>query len=101
MGGWQLDPETHEARRRVSPNVAASGTTVALTRAEFRLLYLLSANAGRTVPTERLREYAGIARVRSHVSRLRRRFGLPAAGPGAIEAHAGVGYRYVPSPPAA
>jgi DNA-binding response OmpR family regulator len=106
LGAWVLDPETHEVRATVRSTAGGTCTerteegaaeVVPVTRAEFRLLYLLASNAGRTVPTERLREYAGVARVRSHVSRLRRKLGLPPSGPGAIEAQEGVGYRYLPA----
>jgi DNA-binding response OmpR family regulator len=96
LGGWEFDHGTHEVHRLG----AADAVPVPLSPAQFRLLHMLAANAGRTVPEERLGAYAGIVRVRQQISRLRHTLGLPAAGPGAIEAHDRLGYRLVPVPPA-
>jgi DNA-binding response OmpR family regulator len=91
-GELTLDPLTRE--------VARGGRSVALTPLEFRLLHMLALNAGRVVPYARLVEYAwGYANedrsdmLKSHVSHLRSKLGLPAGGPGSIESVLGVGYR--------
>jgi DNA-binding response OmpR family regulator len=89
---WILDPSTREVRSAGDAAVPEAATP--LTPSEFRVLYLLAANAGRVVPSGRLAEYAGAARVRSLVSRLRRKLALPETGQGAIVSHPGLGYRY-------
>jgi DNA-binding response OmpR family regulator len=92
-GDLVLDVQTRE--------VAKGGKQVALTPLEFRLLHMLLVNAGRVVPYGRLVEHAwGYANedrsdmLKSHVSHLRTKLGLPAKGPGALEAVLGVGYRF-------
>jgi DNA-binding response OmpR family regulator len=112
LAGWELNHDTHEARRvdAGSEKVRGAGSgesaglqggtddePVALTPAEFRLLHVLAANAGRTLPEERLQAHANVARVRQQISRLRHKLGLPTRGAGAIEAHDRLGYRLMPA----
>ena len=92
-GDLVLDVQTRE--------VAKGGRQVALTPLEFRLLHMLLVNAGRVVPYGRLVEHAwGYANedrsdmLKSHVSHLRSKLGLPAKGAGGLEAVLGVGYRF-------
>ena len=91
VGDLTLDLHRHE--------VTNGGPPVQLTRLELRILYLLAMNAGRVVPYARLVEYAwGYAdegtsgRLKTHLSHLRKRLALPAAGPGSVTATPGVGY---------
>jgi DNA-binding response OmpR family regulator len=91
VGDLTLDSETHE--------VAKGGQPVQLTPLEFRLLYRLALNAGRVVPYARLVEYAwgyygegSSGLLKTHLSHLRKKLALPAAGPGSVTAVLGVGY---------
>jgi DNA-binding response OmpR family regulator len=99
VGPLVLDRGTHTA--------TTTGQPVPLTAREFRLLDLLMTNAGQVVPTERLLEYSArqgreVARpvaLRTHISHLRRTLGLPASGPGSIQAARGIGYLLVRGEP--
>lgn len=91
-GGLELDPETRQ--------VAAGGISLALTRLEFEVLFLLLENAGRVLTRERLLElawgydFAGDTRtVDSTVKRLRAKLRAAAPQADSIEAVRGVGYR--------
>jgi DNA-binding response OmpR family regulator len=91
VGDLVLDLQSHE--------VTKGGTPVQLTLLEFRILYLLAMNEGRVVPYARLVEYAwGYAGegtsglLKAHLSHLRTKLALPAAGPGSVTAVLGVGY---------
>jgi DNA-binding response OmpR family regulator len=91
VGDLVLDLQSHE--------VTKGGTPVQLTLLEFRILYLLAMNEGRVVPYARLVEYAwGYADegtsglLKAHLSHLRTKLALPAAGPGSVTAVLGVGY---------
>jgi DNA-binding response OmpR family regulator len=91
VGDLVLDLQSHE--------VTKGGTPVQLTLLEFRILYLLAMNEGRVVPYARLVEYAwGYAGegtsglLKAHLSHLRTKLALPAAGPGSVKAVLGVGY---------
>jgi DNA-binding response OmpR family regulator len=91
VGELVLDLQSHEA--------TTGGTPVQLTPLQFRLLTLLALNAGRVVPYARLVEYAwGYADggtsglLKTHLSHLRKKLALPAAGPGSVKAVLGVGY---------
>jgi DNA-binding response OmpR family regulator len=91
VGDLTLDLHSHE--------VTKGGTLVQLTLLEFRILYLLAMNEGRVVPYSRLVEYAwGYADegtsglLKAHLSHLRTKLALPAAGPGSVNAVPGVGY---------
>jgi two-component system response regulator RegX3 len=96
VGDIVLDLESHQAQCR--------GASVQLTPLEFRILSLLMMNPGRIVPFARVFQYAwgydsGETRVlKTHVSHVRRRLGLPADGPGAIRSVSSVGYRLVVTP---
>lgn len=91
LGPLVLDAESHE--------VTLAGQPIHLTPIEFRLLFILAANAGRVVGTARLVEYGwgydggDVALLKTHVSHLRKKLGLPVDGPGAIRAIVRVGYR--------
>jgi DNA-binding response OmpR family regulator len=94
-GSLRLDPESRLA--------AVGETSLALTRLEFDLLYLLLANAGRVLTRERLLEQAwgydfvGDTRaVDSAIKRLRAKLHQAAAEADSIEAVRGVGYRVMP-----
>jgi DNA-binding response OmpR family regulator len=91
VGDLVLDLQSHE--------VTKGGPPVQLTLLEFRILYLLAMNEGRVVPYARLVEYAwGYAGegtsglLKAHLSHLRTKLALPAAGPGSVKAVLGVGY---------
>jgi two-component system OmpR family response regulator len=91
VGDLTLDPHSHE--------VTKGGTPVQLGPREFRILYLLAMNEGRVVPYSRLVEYAWgysgegtSSLLRTHLSHLRKKLALPAAGPGSVTAVLGVGY---------
>lgn len=87
---------------KVNPEYCAvykNGNEVRLTRMEFRILYCLAANAGRVVVTDRLADFAwqGVgegdpALLKTHVSRIRRKLGIPPNEPGAIRSVPGLGY---------
>ena len=90
-GDLLLDLDAH--------HVARAGQSVALTKIEFRLLHLLATHEGSVVPYSRLIEQAwgyydehNAALLKSHVTHIRRKLGLPADGPGSIQAIIGVGY---------
>jgi DNA-binding response OmpR family regulator len=72
---------------------------VQLTPLEFRILYLLAMNEGRVVPYSRLVEYAwgyydegNSSLLKTHLSHIRKKLGLPVTGPGSVKAVLGVGY---------
>jgi DNA-binding response OmpR family regulator len=80
-------------------SVAHNGDDVRLTRMEFRILYCLAANAGKVVVTDKLADFAwqGVgegdpALLKTHISRIRRKLGLPANEPGFIRCIPGLGY---------
>ena len=90
VGDLHLDIESHEARK--------AGRPVHLTPLEFRILSLLAMNAGRVIPHARLIEQAwgheggDRAMLKSHISHLRTKLGLPAEGPRSVKVVPGVGY---------
>lgn len=90
-GSITLDVDTYEVRR--------GDTTTHLTPIEFRLLYLLAANAERVVNSARLLEYgwkqdgADVLLLRTHICRIRRKLGLPRGSAGDIFSLPGIGYR--------
>lgn len=96
VGDIFLDLESHQAR--------CPGANVQLTPLEFRILSLLMMNPGRIVPFARMFQYAWgydsvEARVlKTHVSHLRRKLGLPGDGVGAIRSVSSVGYRLLVAP---
>ena len=82
-----------------SQELSKAGQPVQLTRLEFRILYILAMNEGRVVPYSRLIEYAwgyyneaNSSLLKTHVTHLRQKLGLPATGAGSINATLGVGY---------
>jgi DNA-binding response OmpR family regulator len=91
-GGLELDPESRQ--------VTAGGTSLALTRLEFEVLFILLQNAGRVLTRERLLElawgydFSGDSRtVDSTVKRLRAKLRTVSIEADSIEAVRGVGYR--------
>jgi DNA-binding response OmpR family regulator len=79
--------------------VHSNGDEIRLTRMEFRILYCLAANAGKVVVTEKLADFAwqGVGEgdpslLKTHISRIRRKLGLPASQPGFIRSVPGLGY---------
>jgi two-component system, OmpR family, response regulator RegX3 len=96
VGDIFLDLESHQARCR--------GASVQLTPLEFRILSLLMMNPGRIVPSARVFQYAwGYDSVetrvlKTHISHIRRKLGLPTDGPGSIRAVSSVGYRLLVAP---
>ena len=90
VGELHLDLQSHEATR--------GGTPVQLTPLEFRILYLLAMNEGRVIPYSRLVEYAwgydggDASLLKTHISHIRSKLGMPSEGPGSIKAVTGVGY---------
>jgi DNA-binding response OmpR family regulator len=91
VGDLVLDAESHEVRR--------GEILVSLTRLEFRMLYLLCSNPGRVISSTRLVDYAWghegghPSLIKTHMSHIRAKLGLPARGPGSIEVIPMVGYR--------
>lgn len=91
LGPLALDTESHDVR--------LDGQPIHLTPIEFRLLFILAANSGRVVSTGRLVEYAwgydggDASLLKTHISHLRKKLGLPLEGLGEIRAIARVGYR--------
>ncbi len=89
-----LDPQTFEASFRGKP--------IQLTRVEFRILYILAANAGRIVPYSRLFEYGwgydaescgrDSELLKAHVSHVRDKLGLRNGSSLSIMNMRGVGY---------
>jgi DNA-binding response OmpR family regulator len=91
VGDITLDLQSHEVNKGGSP--------VQLTPLEFRILYLLAMNEGRVVPYSRLVEYAwgyydegNSSLLKTHLSHIRKKLGLPATGAGSVKAVLGVGY---------
>jgi DNA-binding response OmpR family regulator len=83
-----------------SNQVTYAGRTVRLTPLEFQLLSLLALNAGHVLTHTRLiNEGWGYecettsALLKSHLTHIRKKLGLPRSGPGSITAAAGLGYR--------
>jgi DNA-binding response OmpR family regulator len=94
-GELVFDPETHCVSKAGQP-------TQPVTRLEFNVLYHLALNAGQVVPYSRLIEvawgYYGEASpslLKTHISHVRRKLGLPQRGPGSVGAVLGIGYRMV------
>lgn len=91
LGPLVLDAESHDVWLDARP--------IRLTPIEFRLLFILVANSGRVVSTARLVEYAwgydggDVSLLKTHVSHLRKKLGLPLDGLGEIRAIPSVGYR--------
>ncbi len=91
VGDMVVDAESHEVFRGDVP--------VSLTATEFRILHLLASNLGRVVSSSRLVDYAWghdgghQSLLKTHVSHIRTKLGLPARGPGGIEVLPMVGYR--------
>jgi DNA-binding response OmpR family regulator len=96
VGDIFLDLESHQAHCRAA--------SVQLTPLEFRILSLLMMNPGRIVPFARVFQYAwgydsAETRVlKTHVSHIRAKLGLPADGPSAIRSVTSVGYRLLVAP---
>lgn len=91
VGDLVLDIESHEVRR--------GDERIQLTPIEFRLLYMLANNVGRVVASGRLVDYAwgyhggDPSLLKTHISHVRTKLGLTAAGPNSIAAVPSVGYR--------
>jgi DNA-binding response OmpR family regulator len=92
VAGLVLDPQERTAQY-------GERSPTRLTKREFRLLLTLVSNAGRVVPYARLVESAWgsyeeerIGALKSYISSLRRKLGLPASGPGHLRAVRGLGY---------
>lgn len=91
LGPLVLDAESHEVLLGEQP--------IHLTPIEFRLLFILAANTGRVVSTARLVEYGwghdggDVSLLKTHVSHLRKKLGLPLDALGEIRAIPRVGYR--------
>jgi DNA-binding response OmpR family regulator len=90
IGEFIFDTEAHQ--------VQVGNRRVQLTPLEFRIFYLLAANAGRVVSFRRLVEYAwgydggDAALLKTHVSHLRKKLGLRRGRPEDIVVVHGVGY---------
>jgi len=85
-----------------SPDVSVAGRPVELTRTELRLLTELVANAGHVLSPEQLLAAvwldptgAGVGRVRSAMTNIRRKCGWTNGACGPIQTVRGFGYRYV------
>ena len=91
IGDLTLDAESHDVRFRDEP--------IQLTPIEFKLLYILAANTGRVVSTSRMVDYAwgydggDVSLLKTHVSHIRKKLGLPHEELGEIRAVPRVGYR--------
>ncbi len=94
VGNLYLDRESHEVR--------CGDQEVRLTPTEFRLLYILAANAGHVVNSYRLVDYAwqydqgDPSLLKTHISHIRKKLGLPRGGVGDINVVPRVGYRFLP-----
>jgi DNA-binding response OmpR family regulator len=94
VGDLVLDLNAHETRRGSAP--------IELTAIEFRILFMLAANANRVIPYTRLVEYAwgydggDASLLKTHVCHIREKLNLPLSGVGGIKAIPGVGYKLVP-----
>jgi DNA-binding response OmpR family regulator len=92
VGELLLDAESHDVRFRDEP--------IQLTPIEFKLLYILAANTGRVVSTSRMVDYAwgydggDVSLLKTHVSHIRKKLGLPHEDLGEIRAIPRVGYRF-------
>ncbi len=92
IGELLLDAESHDVRFRDEP--------IQLTPIEFKLLYILAANTGRVVSTSRMVDYAwgydggDVSLLKTHVSHIRKKLGLPHEDLGEIRAIPRVGYRF-------
>ena len=92
-GDLRLEMNSHEATR--------GDEDVALTALEFRIAFMLVANAGRVVPYMRLVEYAwgfdagDPALLKTHVCHIREKLGMPLDGKSGIKPVPGVGYKLV------
>jgi DNA-binding response OmpR family regulator len=92
VGDLLLDAESHDVRFRDEP--------IQLTPIEFKLLYILAANTGRVVSTSRMVDYAwgydggDVSLLKTHVSHIRKKLGLPHQDLGEIRAIPRVGYRF-------
>jgi DNA-binding response OmpR family regulator len=90
LGGLRLVPETNEVTWRED--------VVRLTRTEFRILYLLVANAGHPVAASRLYTYvwgsagADANALRTHISHIRSKLARSGPDLGEITSVPGVGY---------
>jgi DNA-binding response OmpR family regulator len=90
VGGLRLTPETCEVMWREE--------AVRLTRTEFRILYLLVANAGKVVSASRLYTYvwgsegSDANALRTHISHIRRKLARSGTALGEIVAVPAVGY---------
>jgi DNA-binding response OmpR family regulator len=88
--GIRVDVQSYE--------VARGGKPIRMTRLEARILYALVASAGHAVTTGRLIEFAwnyeaGDAfALKTHISQIRHKLGVPKGQPGYIEALRQVGY---------
>lgn len=92
VGDLTLDAESHDVRLRDKP--------IQLTPIEFKLLYILAANTGRVVSTSRMVDYAwgydggDVSLLKTHLSHIRKKLGLPRPDLGEIRAIPRVGYRF-------
>lgn len=92
VGGLRLTPENYEVRWREE--------VVRLTPTEFRILYLLAANAGHVVSASRLYTYvwgsggADANALRTHISHIRRKLERSGTALGEIMAVPAVGYLF-------
>lgn len=91
IGELSLDIETHEVIYR--------GQEIMLTPIEFKLMHILAANCGRVVTSTRLVDYAwgydggDVSLLKTHISHIRNKLGLPQDDIGNIVAVPRVGYR--------
>jgi DNA-binding response OmpR family regulator len=118
LGTFDAEGRAHEAGRAVAPTrhiggitldraaraVTVGGQTRGLTRIEFDLLELLTANAGAALTHRLLIEqvwgaanYATPHTLAVHIASLRRKLGDKAGADRLIETVRGVGYRFSPA----
>jgi DNA-binding response OmpR family regulator len=95
LRGWRLDLTTCTVS-------LPAGQVVRLTPLEYRLLYVLLVNVGQVVPYAHLIQASWDSSdqgsphlLKTHVVHVRRKLGLAARGPHAIQAVPGLGYRLV------
>ena len=92
-GALRLELTSHE--------VTLAGAPLDLTAIEFRVVFLLVANAGRVIPYARLVEYAwgydggDASLLKTHVCHIREKLGMPLGAKAGIKSVAGVGYKLV------
>ena len=90
-----MDAQSHETTK--------AGEPIQLTPIEFKILFMLAMNASRVIPYASLVEHAwgydsdDANLLRTHITHIRQKLGLPLLGQRGIRVVPGVGYLFIPS----